>query len=1011
MYAWIAIPTVIVSALLGKLSIAAFLLAIQGKTQFKRRIGLVVIVTSCAILEIPNFFLTFFQCNPVSALWDPETAPKYSSNMMSGSTPTCPRAAAINVFQFAYGIWNIVTDVSVAIFPIIMLWNVRLPISIKIGICVLTVLGVAASGSAAAMKTQQVRKIVSEESDPTFALADLVVTTFWEVWILLIVTAIPPLWPLVRTLSGVAVPKTFSASDAERTWHGAATSKRPDMRKSLNTKFMAKHGLNTDPSSAGSQTLLLSHKKSASLDHFQCAGYKGEKETCHKRKKSSGSFHSEGLGQASSLSRQISHPLPQNAQGVPLRSLRPAYHDSPASDDTIAVMQDDSVLEDSTVQKDRMDAALSVPLNQQRVDSSLMVGVGQGSPFIAPPPTSSSKVRSGIEDFFPMPRSYQANDAPDFPWALIPPMPQPPFSKNEFPGMISETSDASTARRPSATGHNTGGKRQSLSPSTTASPQPSAQPPAPAPTTPLPSLPQPGSRRSSAADENSRGRTTEERNTGYWIGARYEPNPQFGSPIMPATANPHRRSGSAGPSITPFTATRRAPSPPSGTGSNNPHRRSGSAGPSITPFTATRRAPSPPGRSVNRSSSANVAEDRTRDVESSPDPSTVGKVQTPAKGWAPKLEKIGPYAEKHGAEASTNTAVSVSLKSGAPQLVTGVRKTGDTVVGAPIGGWIGPRPRAHSQGESTRSRSRGNSMDGDSITSRSNSRSNSRSRAPTRKTFEQSRAPSTKSTGSRHGKRKTDDETSNRSRTNSVDHTPRSRNASVERKNNTGVTGYRTPNTSAANTPIDGVSSAATFSSNVPPLPINTDFSKHKKGDASTATSTASSPVTPAIGSRTPPPNYATPPFSHNKSTPTTPSSAFPGFGMSTPIPPIPPIPQIPGYGGTPLLPHATEPSASALTNAARKSPNPASRASPTAEMEKTPEPSTRGSLDLLVQEVAMTPTALRPRTPKQQQESPDWEQHSHQSLHAPESDAISLKRSSSCYEGGNGDRVAGGWI
>ena len=110
-----------------KISICFFLLRIPVERRLIRPIQ-----GAAAALIISNIVLTLlwiFQCHPIDSAWNKQTP---------GSCFTDGQLQRIIISQ---ALISIISDVMLALFPIVLLWNVQIAPRIKIGLCALMALG------------------------------------------------------------------------------------------------------------------------------------------------------------------------------------------------------------------------------------------------------------------------------------------------------------------------------------------------------------------------------------------------------------------------------------------------------------------------------------------------------------------------------------------------------------------------------------------------------------------------------------------------------------------------------------------------------------------------------------------------------------------------------------------------------------------------------------------------------------------------------------------------------
>ncbi|KAL8834531.1 MAG: hypothetical protein Q9170_003713 [Blastenia crenularia] len=114
--------------MLTKVSICFLLLRIPTETYFLRPLQ-----GSIIFLVVTNIILTFvwvFQCNPIRGAWNKRTA------------ATCFTDAQLLRIIISQAIISIISDIVLALSPLIILWKVQIERRVKIGLSLLMGLGV-----------------------------------------------------------------------------------------------------------------------------------------------------------------------------------------------------------------------------------------------------------------------------------------------------------------------------------------------------------------------------------------------------------------------------------------------------------------------------------------------------------------------------------------------------------------------------------------------------------------------------------------------------------------------------------------------------------------------------------------------------------------------------------------------------------------------------------------------------------------------------------------------------
>ncbi|KAF2233432.1 hypothetical protein EV356DRAFT_568080 [Viridothelium virens] len=168
----------------NKLSVCFFLLRLPVDTRLIRPIQWTIgaLIISNAVLT----FLWIFQCWPVPAAW------------ITSKPATCFTFAQLQRIIISQAIISIISDFILALFPILLLWNVQISRRTKIGLCSLMALGLCTAGLC------MVRTILNwenENEDPTWESVPNWAFRSWEVTVGITAACIPAMRPGYRVVS------------------------------------------------------------------------------------------------------------------------------------------------------------------------------------------------------------------------------------------------------------------------------------------------------------------------------------------------------------------------------------------------------------------------------------------------------------------------------------------------------------------------------------------------------------------------------------------------------------------------------------------------------------------------------------------------------------------------------------------------------------------------------------------------------------------------------------------
>ncbi|KAL8868803.1 MAG: hypothetical protein Q9174_004741 [Haloplaca sp. 1 TL-2023] len=161
-----------------KLSICFLLLRIPVEKHLIRPIqgAIVILIVTNIILSL----VWILQCSPVEAAWDKDIL------------ATCFTDAQLQRIIISQAIISTISDVALALFPIVLLWKVQIAIRVKAGLCVLMSLGLI---TAACCIVRTVGNYQNVNSDTTWTSVNNWHWRSWEVSIGIIAACIPPLRP------------------------------------------------------------------------------------------------------------------------------------------------------------------------------------------------------------------------------------------------------------------------------------------------------------------------------------------------------------------------------------------------------------------------------------------------------------------------------------------------------------------------------------------------------------------------------------------------------------------------------------------------------------------------------------------------------------------------------------------------------------------------------------------------------------------------------------------------
>ncbi|KAI0159976.1 hypothetical protein GGR52DRAFT_563791 [Hypoxylon sp. FL1284] len=220
----------VIGAFGTKLSIGIFLLRLKNSRRFRWVIWM--FLTPLAVTTLVVVFTVLLQCIPLQALWTPAVKGRCISQNV-------PLTASYVQSAFA-----IITDLFLTVSPMVILWNIKISRSKKVGICGLMSLGLMAT-IANALRNAYIPNLT--ESDFTFTIVPIVIVADLEFSLGVIAACIPTLMPLFKRqkerkayskMSG----KQSSGCASQRQYFNGSGKEQPTHTEDLTTITTECHG-------------------------------------------------------------------------------------------------------------------------------------------------------------------------------------------------------------------------------------------------------------------------------------------------------------------------------------------------------------------------------------------------------------------------------------------------------------------------------------------------------------------------------------------------------------------------------------------------------------------------------------------------------------------------------------------------------------------------------------------------------------------------------------------------
>ncbi|KAE8381898.1 hypothetical protein BDV26DRAFT_289099 [Aspergillus bertholletiae] len=174
------------SAMLGKISVALFIMRISGRTSKWRRWFLIIHITLYTLLTIINLCILLGQCRPIQALWDQSVRQSGQAKCLDPSIDT-----DVTMFQSSFGAY---LDFVLALLPLTFIMELNVGLRKRIILCLILGLGIVA-GICACIKTSKFNA-AANPTDPTWNSYSLYLWAFLEIPLVIIAACIPPSKPI-----------------------------------------------------------------------------------------------------------------------------------------------------------------------------------------------------------------------------------------------------------------------------------------------------------------------------------------------------------------------------------------------------------------------------------------------------------------------------------------------------------------------------------------------------------------------------------------------------------------------------------------------------------------------------------------------------------------------------------------------------------------------------------------------------------------------------------------------
>ncbi|KAA8565430.1 hypothetical protein EYC84_009290 [Monilinia fructicola] len=208
-WSYLAQPIGILAAAIGRLSVAYLLVSILPRHQKGQRIFLYGIGYSHVVMTFGMVIFIYAQCHPINAYWNRELG-------------TCLDPNGRRYFGYFLGSYCSFIDLTLALFPISIFWNLQLKLGLKVFLCIIMGLGVVAM-VASIVKTVELGKL-SHTKDSTYDTSYILIWYALEMYLVIIAASIPTLNPLSLARSKFISPQGTNSGFSWRRLFKSRTS-------------------------------------------------------------------------------------------------------------------------------------------------------------------------------------------------------------------------------------------------------------------------------------------------------------------------------------------------------------------------------------------------------------------------------------------------------------------------------------------------------------------------------------------------------------------------------------------------------------------------------------------------------------------------------------------------------------------------------------------------------------------------------------------------------------------
>ncbi|MCJ1313931.1 hypothetical protein MMC25_007611 [Agyrium rufum] len=205
----------------SKASVGCLILRLLPPTSFWRKWTLWAVIVFTVFYNWLNIIITFIQCSPPRALWEPEIP------------HTCWAPKVQTDISYVGSSYNIVIDFYLALLPITILRNLNMSLRKRVNLCILLGLSCLA-GICSIVKITYLGSL-GDRGDLTYNTYNLIVWSSSEIFIIIVCASVPPMKPLwdryIRKKELSRGPKSAYSSGSRKNQYAMMPSNKSKSRK------------------------------------------------------------------------------------------------------------------------------------------------------------------------------------------------------------------------------------------------------------------------------------------------------------------------------------------------------------------------------------------------------------------------------------------------------------------------------------------------------------------------------------------------------------------------------------------------------------------------------------------------------------------------------------------------------------------------------------------------------------------------------------------------------------